>query len=306
MAEHPTSSPVDTTDGTNAVLGNVPERLLRYYREAGPDYSAWSRGLHMHFGFWRLGINPMRLERLLEEMTHQVYKRLDLDGEANHRLVDLGCGYGSSARLLARVREGLEVHGVTLVPSQAVRAWLLTEVGGLADRVRFVQSDYTSTPYPDGCFDGAYAIESACHSQGAAKEKFVREAARLVRSGGRLAIADGFLKTEAPMNPLLSYCYRQICDNWAVDNFAIRDRMASSLQEHGFEDLQVEEISWRIAPSVMHIPWVTTRFLLQELRKSRLRMNRVRWGHIKACVLAPVVGMARRHYGYYLMYARRT
>lgn len=43
----------------------------------------------------------------------------------------------------------------------------------------------------------------------------------------------------------------------------------------------------------------------RELFKTHLDLNRVRWGHILACVLSPVVGMARRRFGYYLVSARR-
>jgi hypothetical protein len=56
----------------------------------------------------------------------------------------------------------------------------------------------------------------------------------------------------------------------------------------------------------MHIPWVTARFLVKGLFKTRLRMSRVRWGHIGACLLAPLVGMARTRFGYYLITARKT
>jgi hypothetical protein len=32
--------------------------LEQYYREAGPDYEAWSREFNMHFGYYRVGANP--------------------------------------------------------------------------------------------------------------------------------------------------------------------------------------------------------------------------------------------------------
>jgi len=33
--------------------------LEQYYREAGPDYAAWSREFNMHFGYYRAGANPL-------------------------------------------------------------------------------------------------------------------------------------------------------------------------------------------------------------------------------------------------------
>jgi len=67
-----------------------PVDLVTYYTEAGMDYRAWSRNFNMHFGFYRWGMNPLALERMLEEMSRQVFGRLGLrDGM---RVLDLGCG----------------------------------------------------------------------------------------------------------------------------------------------------------------------------------------------------------------------
>ena len=260
----------------------------------------------MHFGYFRRGLDPFDRESMLAEMTRQVFRRLGLRPESRERVLDMGCGLGASVRLAAGLFPELRVDGLTLVEQQVEQAGRLARDAGIGDgRIRFLQGDYTATGFPDGAYDAAYAIESACHSGGFDKQDFVREAARVLAPGGRLVVADGFVKGTRAMNPLLRWCYRQVCANWAVETFAEIDLFTGCLRDHGFELLEVEDASWRIAPSVGHIPWVTTRFLWSELRKTRLRMNRVRWGHILACVLAPVVGMARTRYGYYLITARR-
>jgi cyclopropane fatty-acyl-phospholipid synthase-like methyltransferase len=282
-------------------------QIVRYYSEAGQDYAAWSPDFNMHFGYYRRGLNPLRREPMLAEMSRQVVHRLDLDPGAPHRLLDMGCGLGATARQAARDRPELSIDGITLVPWQVLHARELAEHQGLGrERVRFLQGDYTATPFANATFDGLYAVESACHAPGLSKEPFVREAARLLEPGRRLALADGFLKRTDPMGPLLRRAFRTVCANWALETFAGISAFTSCLQAHGFDDLRVEEISWRIVPSVLHIPWVTTRFLARELVKSGLALNRVRWGHILACVLSPVVGMARTRFGYYLVSARRA
>jgi hypothetical protein len=43
--------------------------LEQYYREAGPDYAAWSREFNMHFGYYRAGSNPLHREAMLEQMN---------------------------------------------------------------------------------------------------------------------------------------------------------------------------------------------------------------------------------------------
>ena len=90
--------------------------VVRYYTEATADYRAWSRELHMHFGFYRGGANPFAREAMVREMTWQVLARLGLDLDAPQRLIDLGCGLAGSPRIAARRYPRLDVLGVTLVP----------------------------------------------------------------------------------------------------------------------------------------------------------------------------------------------
>lgn len=282
-----------------------PGRILRYYSEAGPDYAAWSPGFHMHFGYFRRGMNPAKREEMLNEMTRQVLSRLAIDGGRPHRLLDMGCGLGASTRLAARERPGARLDGISLVPWQVAEARRLTAEQGLDGRAAFFEDDYTAAPFADASYDGIFAIESACHAAGWAKSGFVREAARLLKPGGRLVVADGFVKGTEPMNPLLGWCYRRVCANWALETFAEIDAFRACLERHGFVGVRVEDASWRIAPSVLHVPWVTARFLARQLVESRLRLTRARWGHLVACVLSPVVGMARRRFAYCLVSATR-
>lgn len=259
----------------------------------------------MHFGYFRRGVNPFALERMLEEMSRQVLSRLGLDGDRNVEVIDLGCGLGATIRLAAREHSGWQLTGFTLVNWQIEQAKRLTALEYLDSRVRYLQGDYTASDFKSEQFDGAYALESACHDRGYAKAAFVREAARVLKPGHRLVVADGFIKGTQPMNPLLRWCYRRVCDNWALETFAEIEQFRACLEANRFEIENIEDASWRIAPSVMHIPWVTLRFLFQQLFETRLRLNRVRWGHILACVLSPIVGMARNRFGYYLITARK-
>ena len=284
---------------------NDPARIVSYYSEAGPDYAAWSPGFHMHFGYFRRGLSPFAREEMLNEMTRQVLSRLAIDPNRPHRLLDMGCGLGASTRLAARARSGARIDGITLVAGQVAEARRMTAEAGLERRAAFFQDDYTAAPFADASYDGIFAIESACHASGWDKAPFVREAARLLRPGGRIVVADGFVRGTGPMNPLLGWCYGRVCANWALETFAEIDAFRSCLEGHGFSEIRVEDASWRIAPSVLHVPWVTLRFLAKQLVENRMRLSRARWGHLLACVLSPVVGMARRRFSYCLVTARR-
>jgi SAM-dependent methyltransferase len=278
-----------------------PERrLIEYYTEAGPDFGAWSPSFNMHFGFWRRGLRPWRLEDMLEQMNAEVLARLEVRGPA--RLLDLGCGLGASARAMARRAPQASVTGVTVVPWQVEQARRLT--GG--PHPRFVRADYRALPWPDRRFDGVYAIESACHAAGPAKADFLREAVRVLRPGGRLVVADAFRKHGRPLHPLLEKCHRTVCRCWRVDAFGEIGAFRQEAARLGLVDITVEDVSWRIVPSVMFVPMVVARFLWRELVVRRTRLSRPRWENALAPLLGMALGAARSAFGYYLVSATRA
>src|SRR5215475_1438677 len=87
--------------------------LEQYYSEAGPDYAAWSREFNMHFGYYRAGANPLHREGMLEQMNAEVLSRLRVDGMAQPKLLDLGCGLGATLRSFARRLPGAKLTGIT-------------------------------------------------------------------------------------------------------------------------------------------------------------------------------------------------
>jgi cyclopropane fatty-acyl-phospholipid synthase-like methyltransferase len=288
-----------------APLRNAPT-VAQYYAETTADYRVWSERLNMHFGYWRPGLSLLDREGMLDEMTRQVLARLERGGQRLRRLVDLGCGAGAPAALVLGARPDLRLDGITLASGQVALAEAAARRAGADQRARFQVADYTASGLPADAFDGAMAIESACHCPGRDKAAFVREAARLLAPGGRLVVADGFLKRRSrPPGPLARRAVDAVARNWAVPGFAEIEAFTAALAASGFVDIVVEEISWNLVPSVLHIPLVSARFLARELARSRLRLGRVRFGHVLASLLAPLVGLMRRRFGYFLVSARK-
>jgi MPBQ/MSBQ methyltransferase len=267
----------------------TPIGLEQYYSEAGPDYAAWSPEFNMHFGYWRTGINPLRREAMLEQMNDEVVARLQVDGIAAPRLLDLGCGLGATLRSIARRMPCAKLVGITRVPWQVQRAEELNRAAGCADLIRVLEGDYEDTVLPRASYDAAFALESSCHAHGADKGALLREVHRLLRPGGRFVVADGFL-TEAGLGSALQRrIYRKLCECWVIEELAQLDRFVERLGEIGFVDIKVEDIQMCVAPSVAHIPWVTMKFLLADVVFGKRRMTRARWNNVLAPILLPLV-----------------
>jgi SAM-dependent methyltransferase len=283
-----------------------------YFTEVADDYRAWSPSYNMHFGFWRLGLNPLRREGMLVEMNRAVGRALKLDEprsaqEAPRRrcVIDLGCGAGATARTLVGDDASLYAVTVTNVPVQNSIAVRLDAGAGVADRMAHLEADYTRTGLPAAQADGAWAVESACYASGTAKADFVREAARLLKPGARLAVVDGFLLRPRP-GRLAGWLHRLWADSWAVPTLAVRGDFVDALRSNGFEEVEVQSLRWRVAPSALHIPALATRFALAELWKARGRLSPWRRKHIVASYCALVLGLFWRDFDYCMVTAKRS
>lgn len=287
----------------SSTTANLPaDNFQRYYEEAGPDYAAWSAGFNMHFGFFRWGMNPLNREEMLEQMNREVLDRLHLKSD-RPRMLDMGCGLGATLRSFARRLPSADLHGITLVPWQLEQGRHLNQSCPHAS-ITLSLGNYERTNYDSSSFDAVYAIESSCYGTGADKSRLIREAHRLLRPGGRLVIADGFLGPGKLAGPQQSI-YRRLCDCWAIENLGQIHPFARELARAGFRDITIEQIQSRVTPSVLHVPWVTLKFLLTEVAFGPRKMTRARWNNVLAPLLLPFVGYPIGPVAYYLVSAER-
>jgi SAM-dependent methyltransferase len=276
----------------------------RYYEEAGPDYAAWSPHFNMHFGYFCWGMNPFRREAMLEQMNQELMHRLHLTTESRARVFDMGCGLGATLRSFARSHPKADLNGITLVPWQLQQGRQLNQSCPEGRNITLTLGDYEHTTEPSRSFDAVYALESSCYAHGANKSAFLHEAYRLLRPGGRIVVADGFLgpgKLRGPQRTI----YRKLCECWVIDTFGEVNQFAHELERLGFSDIVVEKVQSRVAPSVLHVPFVTLKFLLTDVLFGRRKMTRARWNNILAPVLLPFVSFPIGPVAYYIISATR-
>jgi SAM-dependent methyltransferase len=263
--------------------------LEQYYSEAGPDYAAWSGEFNMHFGYYRTGMNPFDREAMLEQMNAEVLARLRVEGLAAPHLLDMGCGLGATLRSFAKRLPRARVLGLTRVPWQVEQASALNEAAGCGERVRVIEGDYEDTVLPRSNYDGIYALESSCHAHGVDKAQLLVEAHRLLKPGGRLVVADGFLGGGGLVSGLQERIYRKLCDCWVIEELAELAAFLARLERLGFKDITVEHLQMRVAASVAHVPWVTLKFLVKDVLLGKRKMTLARWNNVLAPVLLPLV-----------------
>ena len=281
-----------------------PEAIRALFIETQEDFSRWSAGYNMHFGYWAPGMSPFDREAMLERLNAEAIATLALPAGAPVKVIDLGCGAGATARALARRYPRAEVTGVTIVHEQIELGVRLNRRAGLARRIGFVLSNFTETWTGSASQDAALAIESFCYAPGADKAAVAREAARLLRPGGRLAVVDGFLVGAEPRG-LVGWIYRHWCESWAIPELARRDAFVAALERAGFEEIEVRDLFWHIAPSAAHIPFVAFTHMVRSLWNDHGKLSRWRWRHIAASWLSLALGLAPWTFRYCLVKARK-
>ncbi|MCY9785252.1 methyltransferase domain-containing protein [Nocardiopsis sp. EMB25] len=106
---------------------------------------------------------------------------------AGSRVLDVACGPGTTARLLA-LEHDVRVDGVDLGAATVEAARKATEESALADRVRFHEGDAERLPVPDAVYDALVCECALCTFPD--KTAAAAEFARVLRPGGRAGITD--------------------------------------------------------------------------------------------------------------------
>lgn len=106
---------------------------------------------------------------------------------AESHILDIGCGIGGPARLIA-AETGARVTGIDLTETFVRVAEELSRRTGQGERLRFLCGSALDMPFDEGSFDLATLLHVGMNI--ADKEGLMREAARVLRAGRRLAVYD--------------------------------------------------------------------------------------------------------------------
>ena len=162
---------------------------------------------------------------------------IDRIGVKPRRILDLGCGTGSTTLMLKQAFPQAEVIGLDLSPYMLVRAEDKAKTSGLD--IEWRHGNDEKTGFNDAYFDLVTASLLFHETPPAVTQAILHESFRLLTVGGEMLILDGSQKTLRSLDWL----------NNVFEEPYIRDFAAGSLDawmgRAGFEAVQTEEL-WLI------------------------------------------------------------
>lgn len=219
--------------------------IIAYYDQTRWDYGLlWLNGKNraVHFGYYDENVRTHN-EALINLNRVLARKALIRSGE---RVLDAGCGQGGSCAWLAET-VGAEVIGITPVASQVKQGSAFINKKSLRDKVRIELGDYTHTRFLNESFDVIWACESICHAD--EKEKFYREAYRLLKPGGRLIIAE-YIRAADSYHPDGDRLLKEWLNGWAINSIDSKEQHLRHAEAAGFKQINIEDVTPNTEPSL--------------------------------------------------------
>ncbi|MDR4509345.1 MAG: methyltransferase domain-containing protein [Candidatus Brocadiaceae bacterium] len=231
---------------------DVTRTTQEYYNSADADrfYSLVWGGEDIH-----IGIYHNQEDSIFDASRRTVEKMSTLIRGHNKgaTILDIGSGYGGSARYLAK-NFGYRVNCLNLSEQQNTRNKKLNKEQQLDDLVTVVDGSFEALPFPGTTFDIVWSGDAILHSGN--KEKVIEDVYRVLKKQGEFIFTDPMQSDDCPpgvLEPVLKRIHLK-----SMGSFRFYRNI---LLNAGFEEVQIINLSENL---ITHYSMV-----LKELEKRR-------------------------------------
>lgn len=158
------------------------------------------------------------------------------------RILDAGCGVAGPASIIASRYRRVSIDAVTNSPLQVeiARQLLQASSPGVPDRVEVHLADYERLPFEADTFDMVMFLESTGYAEDV--DRLYAEAARVLRSGGRLYVKDVF-RIGSPLEPSQQQQMDLFDELWGCARSKTIRESESAIERAGLEVSRAGELS---------------------------------------------------------------
>jgi len=187
----------------------------------------------------RLGYQAQDLDRIPAESIQSFagvgYHFGLLDLKENQRVVDLGSGSGMDTFISSiKVGNSGKVIGIDMTDEQRQKAMQLRDAGGFYN-VSYKKAYVENTSLPSDYFDAV--ISNGVVNLAAEKLSVFKEAYRLLRNGGKLALSDIVTETALPNNITCDATLWAACIGGAMQ----QDEYIGAIEKAGFRVIEIHD-----------------------------------------------------------------
>jgi len=204
-----------------------------YYDSSDADrfyFTIWG-GEDIHVGLYDTVSDIRTASRYtVEEMARQLG-----DIEPDAKVIDLGAGYGGSARYLAQTF-GCHVTCLNISEAQNARNVKLNKEQGLDHLIDVQHGTFEDVPDPDESFDVVWSQDSFLHSD--RRRQCIEETWRILKPGGQLIFTDPMQADDCPEGVL-----GPILDRLHLPSLGSIGFYRQTAKEIGFEEIEVNDMS---------------------------------------------------------------
>ncbi|MEB3275039.1 MAG: SAM-dependent methyltransferase [Prochlorothrix sp.] len=222
-----------STATPNPALSEVVQVAQSYYdsHDADTFYAEVWGGEDIHIGLYESETEPIApaSQRTIARLA-ETFGTLN----ASTHLLDLGSGYGGTARYLVK-NFGCTVTALNLSSVENHRHRELNEKAGLSDRITVIDGNFESIPAADSSFDAVCSQDAILHS--GQRAQVIAEVARVLKPGGRFVFTDPMQADTCPENVLEPILNRIHLDTLGSPQFYRQEAQKQGLVEVGFENL---------------------------------------------------------------------
>jgi len=126
-----------------------------------------------------------------------IEKMLDTIGgiSPNQKVLDIGAGYGGTARYLAR-EHGVTTTCLNISETQNDTNRYMNRQQGLSDKIDVIHGDFENLPEPDHSYEVVWCHDSILHSD--RRDKVLEEVWRVLKPGGSFVFTDPMQADDCP------------------------------------------------------------------------------------------------------------
>lgn len=205
-----------------------------------------ANGLYLNLGYWK---TAQTIDEACAALAALVAEAAGMGQDDD--VVDVGFGFADQDLLWMERFAPRHITGLNVTPVQVRLARQRVRRRGMADRITLIEGSATAMPLPDACCDIVTAVECAFHFD--TRERFLAEAFRVLRPGGRLVLADVIRaapEADGWRRRVQDFTWTQFAQKFAVPaaNADQRAPYAAKLRASGFETVDVMPIGEHVFP----------------------------------------------------------